>query len=214
MIAVDDRTALPFEFLAGHMALDFTNTVGWGGESLSEERLDSYGRLLTWVKEARLPIDVGLLGQGARVEPKAASRVLSEARALRADLHELFHARSRAASLPTGLVDGLNRRLADARARIELQEIHETGRAHLAWRVRNARALDAPIHWIVWEAAALLATNERIKRCANPNCGWVFLDHSRRGNRRWCDMAVCGSRHKARTYYRRQKRRALLQSPR
>ena len=209
MATADPPTVLPFEFVAGHVALDFINTVSWGGERLSEERLDSYGQLLKWVREARLPIDVRLLDARARAAPHAAARALAEARALRAQLHRLFHARSRAAGLPKALLDGLNRRLADALARLELQEVHDAGRARLAWRVRTSRALDAPLHWIVWEAAALLATGERIKRCANPTCGWVFLDHSRRGNRRWCEMAICGSRHKARRSYRRLKRRSV-----
>ena len=34
--------------------------------------------------------------------------------------------------------------------------------------------------------------------CASDACGWVFLDPSHR--RRWCTMAVCGNRAKARRY--------------
>jgi predicted RNA-binding Zn ribbon-like protein len=29
-------------------------------------------------------------------------------------------------------------------------------------------------------------------------CGWLFLDHSRNGSRRWCTMEACGSFAKAR----------------
>jgi predicted RNA-binding Zn ribbon-like protein len=29
-------------------------------------------------------------------------------------------------------------------------------------------------------------------------CGWLFLDHSRNGSRRWCTMEVCGTYAKAR----------------
>lgn len=199
-------TPLPFEFVGGHVALDFTNTVSWGGESRSEERLGSYAQLLKWVKEAGLPIDVASLELRGKAEPQAAARAVTEALALRDDLHEFFLARSRGGSLPASLVGRMNRRLADALGRLEVREIREGKHRGLAWRVRAGRALDAPLHWIVWEAAAVLTSNERIKRCANPTCGWVFLDRSRRGNRRWCDMAVCGSRHKARKYYRKKKR--------
>ncbi|PZS34823.1 MAG: hypothetical protein DLM61_02955 [Pseudonocardiales bacterium] len=34
--------------------------------------------------------------------------------------------------------------------------------------------------------------------CAGRGCGWLFADPRRR--RRWCDMAVCGNRAKARRY--------------
>lgn len=41
----------------------------------------------------------------------------------------------------------------------------------------------------------------RIKIC--PNCHWLYLDASRNRSRRWCDMAVCGNRQKARRHYDR-----------
>jgi hypothetical protein len=34
----------------------------------------------------------------------------------------------------------------------------------------------------------------RVGRCANEDCGWLFVDRSRRHNRRWCEMRECGSR--------------------
>ena len=43
----------------------------------------------------------------------------------------------------------------------------------------------------------------RLKACPGPHCGWAFYDHSRNGGGRWCSMSVCGSRVKARAYYRR-----------
>ena len=38
---------------------------------------------------------------------------------------------------------------------------------------------------------------DRVRRCANPECGWLFLDDSRAGKRRWCSMQSCGNRAKA-----------------
>jgi predicted RNA-binding Zn ribbon-like protein len=43
----------------------------------------------------------------------------------------------------------------------------------------------------------------RIKLCAAPDCRWAFHDTSRSGRGRWCDMNVCGNRHKTRTYRER-----------
>lgn len=56
-------------------------------------------------------------------------------------------------------------------------------------------------------ALGLLAPDKaaRIRIC--DNCGWLFLDGSRNGSRRWCDMAVCGNRRKARRHYERRARR-------
>ena len=45
----------------------------------------------------------------------------------------------------------------------------------------------------------------RLKACADPACGWAFYDRSRNRSGQWCDMAVCGSRHKVRAYRARQR---------
>lgn len=45
----------------------------------------------------------------------------------------------------------------------------------------------------------------RFKCCGLESCGWAFYDTTRSRTRRWCSMRTCGSRHKAREYYRRQR---------
>lgn len=35
---------------------------------------------------------------------------------------------------------------------------------------------------------------ERLRSC--PRCGWLFVDTSRGGRRRWCSMRTCGNREK------------------
>ncbi len=44
----------------------------------------------------------------------------------------------------------------------------------------------------------------RLKVCPGEECGWAFYDHSRNRTGRWCSMAVCGGRAKARSHYRRR----------
>jgi predicted RNA-binding Zn ribbon-like protein len=44
---------------------------------------------------------------------------------------------------------------------------------------------------------------DRVRRCANPACVLLFLDVSKSGRRRWCDMAGCGNRAKAAAHYAR-----------
>jgi predicted RNA-binding Zn ribbon-like protein len=41
-----------------------------------------------------------------------------------------------------------------------------------------------------------------VRRCANDKCLWLFIDRSKAGTRRWCDMAACGNRAKAQRHYR------------
>jgi predicted RNA-binding Zn ribbon-like protein len=43
----------------------------------------------------------------------------------------------------------------------------------------------------------------RLKPCANSECRLFLIDRSKVGNARWCSMAVCGNRMKARRHYQR-----------
>jgi predicted RNA-binding Zn ribbon-like protein len=45
----------------------------------------------------------------------------------------------------------------------------------------------------------------RLKACHNPACRWIFYDASKNGLGRWCNMQVCGARHKMRRYRERKR---------
>jgi predicted RNA-binding Zn ribbon-like protein len=58
--------------------------------------------------------------------------------------------------------------------------------------------------------AAVLAWDElrraspgRLRPCANEECQLFLIDHSKPNRARWCSMAVCGNRLKARRHYER-----------
>jgi predicted RNA-binding Zn ribbon-like protein len=51
---------------------------------------------------------------------------------------------------------------------------------------------------------AFSQSRARVKVCGN--CGWLFLDRTRNGSKRWCMPDVCGSRTRSRRYYRRKTR--------
>jgi predicted RNA-binding Zn ribbon-like protein len=46
----------------------------------------------------------------------------------------------------------------------------------------------------------------RLKTCRNDACRWVFYDASRNRSGRWCSMAICGNRMKARAHRARARR--------
>ena len=43
----------------------------------------------------------------------------------------------------------------------------------------------------------------RVRACANPQCERFLIDRSRSNQARWCSMATCGNRAKARRHYQR-----------
>src|SRR5262252_35998 len=55
---------------------------------------------------------------------------------------------------------------------------------------------------LAWDA---LARNNpgRLRPCANDECRLFLIDHSKANAARWCSMAVCGNRVKARRHYQR-----------
>ncbi|MFJ3407382.1 CGNR zinc finger domain-containing protein [Promicromonospora sp. NPDC090134] len=60
-------------------------------------------------------------------------------------------------------------------------------------------------------ARLVLAWNEiaekmpgRLRPCANPECAKFLIDHSKPNTARWCSMATCGNRLKARRYQARR----------
>jgi predicted RNA-binding Zn ribbon-like protein len=71
-----------------------------------------------------------------------------------------------------------------------------------------ARALadpDARFACTVLHSALALAFSpaaKGVKICGN--CGWLFLDRTRNGNKRWCTPTMCGSRTRSRRHYRRK----------
>jgi predicted RNA-binding Zn ribbon-like protein len=69
-------------------------------------------------------------------------------------------------------------------------------------------SLAQPIWGAVRAAGSLLVDGpiHRVRECCGDTCGWLFLDVSKNGSRLWCDMAVCGNRHKVARYRRRKAR--------
>lgn len=75
----------------------------------------------------------------------------------------------------------------------------------------RGRRVDPPECEPAWTAAhdlldLLRASRTRIRRCDGPGCVLHFYDTSKNGTRRWCSMAGCGNRAKARRNYARRAR--------
>ncbi|MET7495071.1 CGNR zinc finger domain-containing protein [Streptomyces sp900116325] len=66
-------------------------------------------------------------------------------------------------------------------------------------RKERLMAVQAVMTW----SALQKATPGRLRPCANPDCRRFLLDRSKTNKARWCSMAVCGNRMKARRHYQR-----------
>ncbi|MFF4753658.1 CGNR zinc finger domain-containing protein [Streptomyces sp. NPDC002514] len=60
-------------------------------------------------------------------------------------------------------------------------------------------AIEAVMAW----SAVQQTTPGRLRPCANEECRLFLIDRSKTNKARWCSMAVCGNRMKARRHYQR-----------
>ena len=75
----------------------------------------------------------------------------------------------------------------------------ETGR--VGWTLSVAPDRELAVRAVLaWDAAARTG---RLRACANDECQLFLVDRTRAGTARWCSMAVCGNRMKARRHYQR-----------
>ncbi len=199
--------------VGGHTALDLVNTV--------EPRLPVAGRhehlispddLLAWAQRAGLASasDARAVTDAWNAAPGSASAALTSVRQIREAL---------SAALPALLAPGT----AGPETELALDYLTlrwgaAAGRSHL---VLDGRA-GAGARLIVGSSPAFLITDRvacaavdllceadltRLGMCPpdQHGCGWVFIDRSRNGSRRWCTMDDCGAHAKARRLTERRR---------
>jgi predicted RNA-binding Zn ribbon-like protein len=194
------------DFIAGEAALDFINTVT-GRDAEPRDWLDSYERLLDWAGRAKLlpPKPLRALAARAGRDPGAAARALAKAKRLREALFKIASSiAARRAPPPEALETLREHWLAGA----ESHEIGIEGGQLAAILDPHADGLDLVSSMVAWRFVGRVATHppKRLKLCDGPNCSWLFLDTSKAGRRRWCDMSDCGNAAKARRHYARRRR--------
>ncbi|MEB3050335.1 CGNR zinc finger domain-containing protein [Mycolicibacter sp. MYC123] len=57
---------------------------------------------------------------------------------------------------------------------------------------------------LAWDALRISSPG-RLRPCANSECRLFLIDRSKPNTARWCSMAICGNRMKARRHYQRSK---------
>ena len=190
-----------FLYVGGDPALDLINTVDWTVRGPEQERLETFPHLIGWAEGAGV-IDAGAGRRLRRIgeeRPRAAESAVAHARRVRGVLRELFGAI--AGGEPAGsALTHFNRLLGEALAGVEVVPGAAPGTPYrLRWRGEGFEP--RTIVWrVLWSAAALLRSDEvaNVRVCDGDDCGWMYVDRSRNGLRRWCQMRTCGTRQKTR----------------
>lgn len=136
-------------------------------------------------------------------DDRAGEKRLAKLRAVRAAAREVFDALVEHRDVRTDAIDRINEALRH-RPLLQLtggKDGCAVGHRHVGdpWDEALARTLEPFVQTVARGAT------ERFRICDNDSCRWVFVDESRAGRRRWCDMASCGNRAKAARHRARKK---------
>jgi predicted RNA-binding Zn ribbon-like protein len=178
--------------VGGDVALDFINTDLFSQADRSTDVLRSAEEFLAWCAHAGVastsapPAGLSRAREQAflreAVDVRSAIRIIAEAIAGRREIDP----------------DALNTlRSAYAHAVDRAVPTLDGGRLSWTWEPSSPRGA---LSELVSAAVDLLRHDafDRLKAC--PNCGFVFLDTTKNGSRRWCSMEDCGAQEKMRRY--------------
>lgn len=199
------RKKFGFITLSGnHPVLDFLNTVDNRATEKEYEWLATYADAVGWAERVRI------------VDRETAERFIVETHGHDTDTlyREIIATRETLYGVFAAIIDkrtpdagGWDRFNALVRRSLRRIEVSTDEHGH-SWRFPDVSQI--PIGFLqplVKGAADLLIEGgaARLKRCADPTCGYLFLDTSKNRSRQWCSMQTCGNRSKANRYYRRRR---------
>lgn len=175
--------------VSGNLALDLANTISWRNTSREVDHLATFDDVLAWSK------DIGLIGDDFVVSPPEERTLSGQVIALRKAVY----------AAGSAIANGLD----------PLRRDSDVIRDIAAAALRHASLSGSPytLHFngiyrvtgtVAWSALDLLRGDElsRLKQCPPDDCHWLFIDRTKNGSRRWCDMGTCGNRAKKMTHRR------------
>jgi predicted RNA-binding Zn ribbon-like protein len=172
-------------FIGGHVALDFVNTAEGRGQPGAGDALRTAADLRQWGE--RRGILAGRAGEDDQDELAAAL----DAREL---LYRLFLDRTAGQRTAETDLATLERLVSSAYQAAHLDQAPD-GRLSWGWD----RAQLSTVRYVAVASALDLLSQHptaRLKQCPGDDCGWFFIDTTKRGNRRWCSMSECGQEAK------------------
>jgi predicted RNA-binding Zn ribbon-like protein len=129
-----------------------------------------------------------------------AQATLEQAKQLREIIYRIFLAIANTQEVPPSELDRFNSAWTKSLASLQVFPAQKAFR----WKwVGTDEVLDSMLWPVLHSAAELLISKKlyRVKDCEG--CGWLFLDTTKSGRRRWCDMRICGNRAKSKRHYAR-----------
>ena len=168
---------------------DFSEIVGWCGTNAMLGR-EAAEHALQWSEK----------------HGRDAAAIFDHAIALRETIYRICFAMADGKAPEARDVAAINAALDRAPERRVLAHREKT----FGWSIdRDALSPAGLLAPVLWSAGDLIVSPEvgRLRHCLNDQCGWLFMDDSKNGSRRWCSMQSCGNRAKAHRHYLRSKQK-------
>ena len=189
----------------GVLCLDFVNTV----HHRKKEPLDDYfkvnGDILDWGLRTEIISETSynILYKKIDNESSGKGSFMEKSIELRELLYRIFLGITLGKEIRNEDMNAFNQYLAVYFNSIAVKI--EDDRFIEGWKWKG-EDLNRVLLLVVKSAYDLLLSDrlDRVKEC--PSCGWLFLDTTKNGKRKWCSMKSCGSNIKALDYYYRKKK--------
>ncbi|MBV7530120.1 CGNR zinc finger domain-containing protein [Chitinophaga sp. sic0106] len=191
----------------GVLCLDFCNTVSNRNKPEPGDYLAGFRDITVWYDHIKgMPAkSIQTLERIARDYPAKAAQVFDKSIQLRELLYRLFGTIAKNKQPDQADLTTLTGYISDAYMNMALSWDKQS---KVVAPDFNAPALEQVIWRIADSALELLSAPQlaQVKEC--PACGWLFLDKSRNGSRRWCSMSTCGDVHKVTRFQQRNKKKS------
>jgi predicted RNA-binding Zn ribbon-like protein len=188
----------------GVLCLDFVNTIPDRFDGSNRDHIQTLHDLIYWARKAKVIDGAGStsLEKAASANERKAKEFLTEAIQLRSLIYSLFQPVSQQQKLRSPDLEQFNKLVSKYFPFLQLAAERDGFAEQWSFESNHFYSITAPI---VKSAYDLLLSDKlgRVKQC--PNCGWLFLDATKNGKRRWCSMQDCGNAVKALEYYYRKK---------
>ena len=199
------RSIASLQLDGGCSIFDFTNTISNRNDPDYFDYLTKYEAFIQWIDKIEL-LPKGKLNAIAafsKNHTRKSADIFRQVIEVREVAFKLFSSLAQNHKVERETLEVFNSLLSEALSNMRI----ELGRTEVttSFNISEKNILQEPLYLLVKNAFDILSTQpfERIKEC--PACGWLFLDTTKNGKRRWCNMQVCGSNDKARRYYHRKK---------
>lgn len=196
--------------LGGALAIDFCNTVDSRPGFLSDQMVidgdhfKDISHVIEWARAAKA-LSERATAEILLLDDKRKDLFLKQTIEVREQIFSIMRDAATGKEIQAKHLTSLDHYLATLpRPKLTFQN----GRVQWDWEI-SSRTCALLLTRIITNAIEILMSDslKRVKFCAASDCGWLFIDTSKNNSRRWCDMADCGNRAKARQFYSKSENR-------